>query len=260
MSSASHSSKGFILSFSLARHVRVRLAGDVVDPRRDRGVPPKWRSRSLGRGDGGRLEGGEVEDQAPVPLHLAEAAPQSERQAFLVVLGHRSLDLRDLRSPRARSTRRGIAPYRAHRRVLRGAPSGSRIRRRAVDSSGRPPAEPPARRRESAVRDRLRLERANLVHRDRVEARPRCRSRARLPRRPRRRKGGSRACGYNTGDIRGRPGFDVVGSPVELQAEVPGRPRKTTGTKRKCEERKRSRSRCLNLSEAHRSELGPWLG
>jgi hypothetical protein len=27
----------------------------------------------------------------------------------------------------------------------------------------------------------------------------------------------------------GRPGFDVVGSPEELQAEVPGRPRKTTG-------------------------------
>ena len=25
--------------------------------------------------------------------------------------------------------------------------------------------------------------------------------------------------------IRGRPGFDVVGSPAELQAEVPGRPR-----------------------------------
>ena len=37
--------------------------------------------------------------------------------------------------------------------------------------------------------------------------------------------------GYNCGtDIRGRPGFDVVGSPAELQAEVPGRPRKTTGT------------------------------
>ena len=37
--------------------------------------------------------------------------------------------------------------------------------------------------------------------------------------------------GYNSGvDIRGRPGFDVVGSPAELQAEVPGRPRKTTGT------------------------------
>jgi hypothetical protein len=34
--------------------------------------------------------------------------------------------------------------------------------------------------------------------------------------------------------IRGRPGIDVVGSPAELQAEVPGRPRKTTGTKRKC--------------------------
>ena len=29
----------------------------------------------------------------------------------------------------------------------------------------------------------------------------------------------------------GRPGFDVVGSPDELQAEVPGRPRKTTGNK-----------------------------
>src|SRR5207247_2805932 len=28
-------------------------------------------------------------------------------------------------------------------------------------------------------------------------------------------------------DIRGRPGFDVVGSPAELQADVPGRPRKT---------------------------------
>ena len=30
-------------------------------------------------------------------------------------------------------------------------------------------------------------------------------------------------------NIRGRPGFDVVGSPVELQAEVPGWPRKSTG-------------------------------
>ena len=32
--------------------------------------------------------------------------------------------------------------------------------------------------------------------------------------------------GYNRAhNIRGRPGFDVVGSPAELQAEVPGRPR-----------------------------------
>jgi hypothetical protein len=30
--------------------------------------------------------------------------------------------------------------------------------------------------------------------------------------------------------IRGRLGFDVVDSPAELQAEVAGRPRKTTGT------------------------------
>ena len=29
--------------------------------------------------------------------------------------------------------------------------------------------------------------------------------------------------------IRGRHGFDVVGSPAELQAEVSGRPLKTTG-------------------------------
>ena len=36
---------------------------------------------------------------------------------------------------------------------------------------------------------------------------------------------------YNSGsNIRGRPGLDVVGSPAELQAEVPGWPRKTTGT------------------------------
>src|SRR3954454_4704327 len=73
--------------------------------------------------------------------------------------------------------------------------------------------------------------------------------------------GKSPARSYNMGThIRGRSGFDVVGSPVELQAEVPGRPRKTTGTKRKCEEQRRTRSRCLNHSEAHRSELGPWLG
>jgi hypothetical protein len=32
-------------------------------------------------------------------------------------------------------------------------------------------------------------------------------------------------------DIRGRPGFDVVGSPAELQAEVAGWPRKSTGNK-----------------------------
>jgi hypothetical protein len=31
--------------------------------------------------------------------------------------------------------------------------------------------------------------------------------------------------------IRGRPGFDVVGSPAELQAEVAGWPRKSTGNK-----------------------------
>ena len=67
--------------------------------------------------------------------------------------------------------------------------------------------------------------------------------------------------GYNQGtDIRGRPGFDVVGSPAELQAEVPGRPRKTTGNKRKCEGQLRTRTRCLTSSEARRSELGPWLG
>jgi len=29
-------------------------------------------------------------------------------------------------------------------------------------------------------------------------------------------------------------GFDVVDSPAESQAEVPGRPRKTTGKQRKC--------------------------
>ena len=42
-------------------------------------------------------------------------------------------------------------------------------------------------------------------------------------------------------DIRGRPGFDVVGSPAELQAEVAGWPRKSTGNKSKCEERSRTR-------------------
>ena len=50
--------------------------------------------------------------------------------------------------------------------------------------------------------------------------------------------------GYNLQDKHtGAPGFDVVGSPAELQAEVSGRPRKTTGTQRKCGER--SRTRCL---------------
>src|SRR5262249_59210407 len=43
--------------------------------------------------------------------------------------------------------------------------------------------------------------------------------------------------------IRGRPGFDVVESPAELQAEVAGWPRKSTGKTRKCEER--TRTRCL---------------
>ena len=41
--------------------------------------------------------------------------------------------------------------------------------------------------------------------------------------------------------IRGRPGFDVVGSPAELQAEVAGWPRKSTGKQSKCEERSRTR-------------------
>jgi hypothetical protein len=36
-------------------------------------------------------------------------------------------------------------------------------------------------------------------------------------------------------DIRGRPGFDVVDSPAELQAEVAGWPRKSTGKQSKCE-------------------------
>src|SRR3954454_5453122 len=58
--------------------------------------------------------------------------------------------------------------------------------------------------------------------------------------------GKSPARSYNMGThIRGRPGFDVVGSPAELQAEVPGRPRKTTGNKRKCEGQLRTRTRCL---------------
>src|SRR5205823_15064456 len=47
-------------------------------------------------------------------------------------------------------------------------------------------------------------------------------------------------------NIRGRPGFDVVGSPAELQAEVPGRPRKTTGNQRKCEGQLRTRTRGLS--------------
>jgi hypothetical protein len=55
-------------------------------------------------------------------------------------------------------------------------------------------------------------------------------------------------------------GFDVVGSPAELQAEVPGRPPKTTGTNSKCEGQLRTRSRCLTGSEARRPELGPWPG
>ena len=45
-------------------------------------------------------------------------------------------------------------------------------------------------------------------------------------------------------NIRGRHGFDVVGSPGELQAEVSGRPPKTTGNKRKCG--KQPRTRCLS--------------
>ena len=45
-------------------------------------------------------------------------------------------------------------------------------------------------------------------------------------------------------NIRGRHGFDVVGSPAELQAEVSGRPRKTTGKQRKCG--KQPRTRCLS--------------
>ena len=51
-------------------------------------------------------------------------------------------------------------------------------------------------------------------------------------------------------NIRGRPGFDVVGSPAELQAEVPGRPPKTTGNQSKCEGQLRTRSRCLTRSES----------
>ena len=35
--------------------------------------------------------------------------------------------------------------------------------------------------------------------------------------------------GLNHHNIRGRHGFDVADSPAELQAEVSGRPRKTTG-------------------------------
>jgi hypothetical protein len=35
----------------------------------------------------------------------------------------------------------------------------------------------------------------------------------------------------------GRSGFDVVGSPGELQAEVPGWPRKTTGNNASADEK-----------------------
>src|SRR5262249_47318979 len=47
----------------------------------------------------------------------------------------------------------------------------------------------------------------------------------------------------------GRPGLDVVDSPAELQAEVPGRPPKTTGTQRKCERKPRTR-RLTELGDA----------
>src|ERR671936_1453842 len=58
---------------------------------------------------------------------------------------------------------------------------------------------------------------------------------------------GEPRCGEAAGtmctDIRGRPGLDVVDSPAELQAEVAGWPRKSTGKPSKCEEQ--SRTRCL---------------
>jgi hypothetical protein len=44
-------------------------------------------------------------------------------------------------------------------------------------------------------------------------------------------------------------GFDVVVTPAELQAEVPGRPPKTTGTQSKCEQRTRTR-RLTELGDA----------
>ena len=77
--------------------------------------------------------------------------------------------------------------------------------------------------------------------------RPACR---RVPTRPPPEPRAGRPSRLSCGDnIRGRPGLDVVGSPVEQRAEVAGRPRKSTGKQSKCEERSRTR-RLAQLGQA----------
>ena len=61
-------------------------------------------------------------------------------------------------------------------------------------------------------------------------------------------------------NIRGRPGLDVVGSPVEQRAEVAGRPRKSTGKQSKCEERSRTRRLAHTRSGDVPSRFGPRPG
>ena len=214
-----------------------------------RGRPRRARRTSSGRSAQvtistpvGRVEreqlAGEVERHLQLAADLGEPAPLGEADALLVAeldVGEEGLVAVGGGPARELGEERRAEP------AARGARCGTSGRTRGSGCHGSFTAE--------ADRDELVLLEGEQVRparwppsrsgrsrsRSRRRGRARCGTRASARARRRRGSGGSRPCGYNTTEhIRGRPGFDVVGSPAELQAEVPGRPRKSTGKPSKC--------------------------
>ncbi len=241
--------------------VRRGFAHDLVHSARElRSVGPRDDRDTAWRGDVRRLEPGEVERDERVAEDLLEAASRREGDAVGVGVEHPGLELRSAVPARPGGhglveRRAGAAPAR-RRQDRHGTIASSGVA--ASGWSRRPPCRPARRRARRGTRRGRDTRRGSSRGRPRSppssgRRRSRCRASARrlsrprqggAPRRPRaasvflegvlladwrnrrRRDVGLELQLY---DIRGRSGFDVVGSPVELQAEVPGWPRKSTG-------------------------------
>ncbi len=198
--------------------------------------------------DDRRVHGAKVQLQTDLARIHVEASTQCEAQTVLVVGFHRGLEfLRAmLDRPRGKRTEKRRADAPASKVRQHGHDGPAEVWARGVDAcSGGSRVGAVDRAEEVRSRDRcllprlhvrvgrgtagpdlvVDLERALLLGCGRAHAHGDCHSRSRL----------------ECADIRGRPGLDVVGSPAELQAEVPGRPPKTTGTQRKCERQPRTR-------------------
>ena len=226
----------------VAGHVRRGLDRDLEQAARElRPVGPGDDLDARRRLDGRRLDRRQVERDALLAPLLDEAAPLGKRQAVRVVVGDDRLERVELAF--ARPVREGLVERRAGAAASMPGRNGDhhpRALREAREQRGEAGAEYVAAFAgeqvwvvEQACLEGLHVGEPELLVRPRLEVDVERELLFGLVRD----RGNLDHAATLWLHIRGRPGFDVVGSPAELQAEVPGRPRKTTGKQRKCEER-----------------------